>query len=241
MSAKARKSKKKKKTPRGGAAGGSRGRSTATRAGKKRGAAGGKKAKAPKKKKTAVAKKKAPAKKATSRRRKAAKPSRASKVRSPRLTPRQRERYRELLLLKQRELTQAYYLSKSNSISDLDDGTEDYIDYAVHSYAREFLLSLTELDRKQLFLVEEALERVRGGEYGRCCQCGRAIHLKRLDVAPWARYCLPCQELEEKGLLPQFGSVEAEEAAGSDDQDETGEEKEPVDANDEESAQETED
>lgn len=219
MSAKARKPKKqKKKASRSAGAGGARGKSASSRTGAKSAESDGKRTKVSRKKKTPVAPRKVRAKKSTTRRRK------APTVRVPRLTPSQRVRYRELLLQKQRELTDAYYLSKSNSISDMDDGTEDYIDYAVHSYAREFLLSLTELDRKQLFLVEEALERIQRGGYGVCCQCGRAIHLKRLEVAPWARYCLPCQELEEKGMLPQLGSFE--EAAGRPEKDQ-GEDADP--------------
>jgi len=129
-----------------------------------------------------------------------------SKSRRPRLTPKQIEYYRTLLNHKQQQLTAAYHTSKGDSRSDLDDGTEDYIDYAVHSYAREFLLSLTEMDRKQLFLVEEALERLDRGQFGYCQQCHAAVHPKRLEVAPWARYCVPCQELEEQGLLEETQS-----------------------------------
>lgn len=131
-----------------------------------------------------------------------------SKPRRPRLTPKQIEYYRDLLNRKRQQLTAAYQTSKGDSRSDLDDGTEDYIDYAVHSYAREFLLSLTEMDRKQLFLVEEALERLDRGQFGYCQQCQAAIHPKRLEVAPWARYCVPCQELEEQGLLDETQSAD---------------------------------
>ena len=116
----------------------------------------------------------------------------------------ERARVRELLLNKRQELMRAYAISKGDSQAELDNGTEDYVDYAVNSYAREFLLSLTEMDRKQLLLVEEALTRIDRGEYGYCQQCGEDINPKRLEVQPWARHCLPCQELEEKGLLPQF-------------------------------------
>lgn len=124
---------------------------------------------------------------------------------------RQFQHYRDLLLDKQRELTEAYTISRGDSRGNLDDGTEDYIDYAVHSYAREFLLSLTELDRKQLLQVEDALRRIDRGEYGRCLQCGEDINPRRLEVAPWARYCVKCQELEERGLLPQPTAASEEE------------------------------
>jgi DnaK suppressor protein len=116
----------------------------------------------------------------------------------------ERAHFRELLLNKRQDLMRAYAISKGDSQAELDNGTEDYVDYAVNSYAREFLLSLTEMDRKQLLLVEEALNRIDRGEYGWCQQCNEDINPKRLEVQPWARHCLPCQELEEKGLLPQF-------------------------------------
>jgi DnaK suppressor protein len=115
----------------------------------------------------------------------------------------ERAHFRELLLKKRQDLMRAYAISKGDSQAELDNGTEDYVDYAVNSYAREFLLSLTEMDRKHLLLVEEALNRIDRGEYGYCQQCAEDINLKRLEVQPWARYCVRCQELEEKGLLPQ--------------------------------------
>jgi DnaK suppressor protein len=116
----------------------------------------------------------------------------------------ERQHFRELLLKKRQDLMRAYAISKGDSQAELDNGTEDYVDYAVNSYAREFLLSLTEMDRKHLLLVEEALNRIDRGEYGYCQQCGDDINPKRLEAQPWARHCLQCQELEEKGLLPQF-------------------------------------
>jgi DnaK suppressor protein len=123
------------------------------------------------------------------------------------------QKFRDLLLVKRQDLMRAYTISKGDSKSDLDNGTEDYVDYAVNSYAREFLLSLTELDRKQLLLVEEALNRIDRGEYGRCQQCGEVIPPKRLEVQPWARHCVRCQELEEQGLLPQLSFAGDEEQA----------------------------
>ena len=141
-------------------------------------------------------------------------PPEAAKPKPPRrrvpkpasIAPRRKERahFRELLLKKRQDLMRAYAISKGDSQAELDNGTEDYVDYAVNSYAREFLLSLTELDRKHLLLVEEALNRIDRGEYGYCQQCGEDVAVKRLEAQPWARHCLRCQELEEKGLLPQF-------------------------------------
>ena len=132
-------------------------------------------------------------------------PAKAPSARPTRAVNRKEfEPYRALLLQKQREMTDAYKTVKGESREQPGDGTEDYIDYAVSSYAKEFLLSLTELDRKLLVQIEDALRRIDRGEYGRCMQCGEPINPRRLAVQPWARHCVRCQELEEQGLLPQY-------------------------------------
>ena len=48
--------------------------------------------------------------------------------------------------------------------------------------------------------VEAALERVAGGTYGLCTDCGEAIQAERLAVQPTAGHCLACQTLLEKKL-----------------------------------------
>ena len=114
------------------------------------------------------------------------------------------EHYRKLLQAKHAEITRNFSKSRAESRSAGDDGTEDYIDYAVNSYGKEFLLSLTDLERQQIVLIQEALVRIRSGDYGDCQQCGEEISEKRLEAAPW--------ELEEQGLLPQYpGGIRDEE------------------------------
>jgi DnaK suppressor protein len=41
------------------------------------------------------------------------------------------------------------------------------------------------------------------GTYGRCSNCGSTISIQRLQAIPWARYCIDCQELAEKGMLSE--------------------------------------
>ena len=58
------------------------------------------------------------------------------------------------------------------------------------------------LNRKAALLdqVNEALERIAGGEYGVCLACQKAISPKRLAALPWAARCLECQEAAENTL-----------------------------------------
>jgi len=115
------------------------------------------------------------------------------------LTRQELQRFREQLLAKQREFLDAYTNSKVDSRNRESDGTEDYIDYAVNSYDREFLLSLTEIEQTELTLVQQALARIERNQFGLCTQCEQPIPIKRLEVQPWARYCLRCQEAAEQG------------------------------------------
>ncbi|HEY4597269.1 MAG TPA: TraR/DksA family transcriptional regulator [Thermoanaerobaculia bacterium] len=82
-----------------------------------------------------------------------------------------------------------------------DDGTEDIVDRANNAYNRELMFSLSDTERNTLLQIENALRWMDEGTYGRCSNCGQSIALPRLEALPWARFCVDCQELAEKGLL----------------------------------------
>jgi DnaK suppressor protein len=82
-----------------------------------------------------------------------------------------------------------------------DDGTEDIVDRANNAYNRELMFSLSDVERNTLLQIENALRRMEAGAYGRCANCGQNIAVPRLEALPWARFCVDCQELAEKGML----------------------------------------
>jgi DnaK suppressor protein len=50
--------------------------------------------------------------------------------------------------------------------------------------------------------IAMALEKLKGGTYGRCERCGKPIGLKRLQAMPSARLCVTCKAKEEaKGKI----------------------------------------
>ena len=83
------------------------------------------------------------------------------------------------------------------------EATQDPADMAANAYTKELLVSMSDNDRQLLKLIDEALERIEAGGYGKCVRCGNPLPDKRLDAVPWARHCLPCQDLQEKGLLTE--------------------------------------
>lgn len=92
---------------------------------------------------------------------------------------------------------------KGNDLSIDDSETPDPVDLAVRNYSKNVQLAVSENESRQLTLIDEALRRLEDDEYGLCLNCEKEINQKRLAAIPWARYCLDCQELLEKGLLDE--------------------------------------
>jgi DnaK suppressor protein len=83
------------------------------------------------------------------------------------------------------------------------DLTQDPADKASNAYTKELLFSQSTNDRFILTLIEEALQRIEDGEYGLCVNCSKEVQPKRLEAVPWARHCITCQDLQERGLLDE--------------------------------------
>jgi len=127
-------------------------------------------------------------------------PSTAAKP--ARMTKKEMEKYRRLLEEKKASLSAEIAKTRSAEVETTEEATQDIADKAVSSYTREFLYSLTDGERGTLLRIDEALGRIDLGTYGSCLNCHTAMTEKRLNAVPWAPYCLDCQELSEKGILP---------------------------------------
>lgn len=118
---------------------------------------------------------------------------------------RELDRFRQMLEERRRELLDKSQRTAGEGRSTISEGGEDYVDDAVTSYTREFLLSLSGFERQQLALVEDALARIEDGSYGECQMCGESVPVARLKAIPWARYCVSCQEVVEREGEPEEG------------------------------------
>jgi len=105
------------------------------------------------------------------------------------------------LIKKQSELFDSYERDKKAGNAQPDDGIQDLADKAASAYSKELNFSLSDGERTMLVEIEEALARIRSGEYGTCMNCGATIGERRLQAIPWTPHCIDCQELQEKGLL----------------------------------------
>ena len=104
------------------------------------------------------------------------------------------------ILLKEREQTVGEVKQIVESSKEMgQDGIQDIGDEAANIYNKQILLSLNENERTRLQEVDEALDHIENGTYGICEECGGLISLKRLEVRPVAKYCVPCLTKLEKG------------------------------------------
>jgi len=104
------------------------------------------------------------------------------------------------ILLKEREQIVGEVKQIVESSKEMgQDGIQDIGDEAANIYNKQVLLSLNENERLRLKEVDESLDRIENGTYGICDECGGPISLKRLEVRPVAKYCVPCLTKLEKG------------------------------------------
>jgi RNA polymerase-binding transcription factor len=63
-------------------------------------------------------------------------------------------------------------------------------------------LSVADIHRQELTLIDDVIRRLEAGTYGACDDCGREIEVERLRLVPYTRYCVPCQEVREGPAYP---------------------------------------
>jgi DnaK suppressor protein len=78
----------------------------------------------------------------------------------------------------------------------------DLGDHATSDMLAEYAHIFGERLRRRLLLIEDALEAIKDGDYGFCEECEEPINEKRLQLMPFARFCVRCQaELERRAKM----------------------------------------
>ena len=123
------------------------------------------------------------------------------------LSDRELESFRELLLIKRRELLRnvteigdgALKQNRQDASGDLSMMPVHMADLGTDNYDQEFALDLMETERKLLFEIDEALARIRDKTYGVCMGTSALISTARLKAQPWTCYCIEYARELEKG------------------------------------------
>jgi DnaK suppressor protein len=75
----------------------------------------------------------------------------------------------------------------------LDDG-----DWSIVDLSEDISFKHLSTHRENLLKIDEALRKLDEGTYGICEDCGEEITQERLNILPFAIYCIDCQEKREK-------------------------------------------
>ena len=84
---------------------------------------------------------------------------------------------------------------------EANDGAQEFEDNAVDFLEMQQEQSVQVNEQSLLTEIEQALERLNNGTYGKCVVCGQPIPEKRLEAIPWAARCVKDEEqLEQRNL-----------------------------------------
>jgi len=108
------------------------------------------------------------------------------------------ERFRKTLLDMRKEITDAYERAVESSTEEFGSEVPDINDEASRTINRRIILELGDRSHEVLKQIDEAIERINTGDYGECLECGEDIPEKRLELVPYAKYCVRCKERLEK-------------------------------------------
>ncbi len=74
----------------------------------------------------------------------------------------------------------------------------DPTDQATMETDLNFDLRIKDRERKLIKKINQALERIRNGEFGICESCGNDISVKRLQARPVTTLCIDCKTAQEQ-------------------------------------------
>jgi DnaK suppressor protein len=86
---------------------------------------------------------------------------------------------------------------KTVETMDDDENFPDPSDRASMESNRNSILRIRDRERKLIFKIQEALQRLDDGEYGVCEECGEQIGVERLKARPVTTLCIECKSSQE--------------------------------------------
>ena len=82
--------------------------------------------------------------------------------------------------------------SENGDLSDDMDFGGAFADAAAATAERTEVLGIVDSLKQRLAEVDQALQRVADGSYGRCVNCGEEIGAARLEYRPESAHCIDC-------------------------------------------------
>ncbi|MEX2215430.1 MAG: TraR/DksA C4-type zinc finger protein, partial [Phycisphaeraceae bacterium] len=117
------------------------------------------------------------------------------------ISRKEKNEYRKLLMEKRGELlgdVESLREQALESGGNLSNMPLHMADVGSDQYEQEAMLGLVESERKLLREIDDAILRLDNGTFGVCVETGKPIGKPRLDIKPWAKYCIEVVREREK-------------------------------------------
>ena len=116
------------------------------------------------------------------------------------MTKAERETYQETLLALRSRLKgdvshladEALRARGGEASGSLSNAPLHMADLGTDNFEQEFTLNLLQNQEQALTEIDEALERIKQGTFGRCEECEESIPKARLQALPYTRHCVAC-------------------------------------------------
>jgi DnaK suppressor protein len=125
----------------------------------------------------------------------------------PRISKKDIAALRESLLDRRRDILE-FRRTVNTSWQSLHEPEKELEESASKETLFRELAQLDDRGQADLRAIDHALTKMEDGKYGKCEACRRFISIKRLQLVPWARYCVQCAAARES-----FSGAELESAS----------------------------
>jgi len=118
-----------------------------------------------------------------------------------RISPRWRAHFRRLTELREHMLNRQGGLAQE-ALEQQPAFSSHMADAGTDTFDRDFALGVLSSEQDALYEIDEALNRIRDGTYGKCELTGKPIEVARLEAIPWTRFSAVAEkQLEREGAV----------------------------------------
>ena len=107
-------------------------------------------------------------------------------------------RFKEALKIEQSKIKKSLNLSSTEMDNFVNYDPKDEGDHASMALEQSIGNKISDIQAKNLLLIEKSLKKIKHNCYGICTLCEEPIRTERLKIKIFAEYCISCREIIEK-------------------------------------------
>lgn len=129
------------------------------------------------------------------------------------VAPKWRKNYERLVELRE-QLARRRADSADDALSEQPAFSSHMADAGTDTYDRDLALGMLSSEQDAIYQVDQAIDRIRAGAYGKCELTGKPIEPARLEAVPWTRFSAAAEnQLEREGARKRARLGERETVA----------------------------